>query len=77
MVLDREAEHSSRWATIVSIAGKIGCTPQTLLEWIKKAEIDSGKRSGVPSDVAERVKVIFPRKSGRRVMWSEALPVRG
>jgi transposase-like protein len=58
MVLDREAEHSSRWATIVSIAGKIGCTPQTLLEWIKKAEIDSGKRSGVPSDVAERVKAL-------------------
>ena len=37
---------------------KIGCTPQTLNEWVKKAEIDSGKRSGVPSDVADRLKAL-------------------
>src|SRR5271167_4747375 len=51
MVLDHEGEHASRWAAVVSISAKIGCTPQTLHEWVKKAEIDSGKRSGVPSDV--------------------------
>lgn len=32
LVLDHEHEDSSRWAAIVSIAGKIGCAPQTLLE---------------------------------------------
>jgi transposase len=58
MVLEHETEHASRWAGIVSIAGKIGCTPQTLNEWVKKAEVDSGKRSGVPSDVVERLKVL-------------------
>src|ERR1035437_8474161 len=49
MVLDHEGEHASRWAAVVSISAKIGCTPQTLHEWVKRAEIDSGKRSGVPS----------------------------
>src|ERR1019366_9432901 len=58
MVLDHEGEHASRWAAIVSISAKIGCTPQTLHEWVKKAEVDSGKRSGVPSDVADRLKAL-------------------
>jgi transposase-like protein len=58
MVLDHEAEHASRWATVVSIAAKIGCTPQSLNEWVKKAEVDSGERSGVPSDVADRLKAL-------------------
>ena len=58
MVVDHERDHPSRWAAVVSIAGKIGCVPQTLHEWVKKAEVDSGKRAGVPSDVAERVKAL-------------------
>ena len=58
MVLDHEREHPSRWAAISSIAGKIGCTAQTLHEWVKKAEVDSGTRAGVPSEVAERLKAL-------------------
>jgi transposase-like protein len=49
LVLDHEHEHPSRWAAIESVAAKIGCTAQTLNEWVKKAEVESGKRPGVPS----------------------------
>jgi transposase-like protein len=56
MVVDHEHEHASRWAAIVSIAGKIGCTSQTLNEWVKKAERDSGP--GLTSDMAARLKAL-------------------
>ena len=58
MVLDYANEHPSRWAAVTSIAGKIGCTPQTLHEWVKKAEVDSGRRAGVPTDMAEKLKAL-------------------
>ena len=37
---------------------QIGCTPQTLNDWVKKAEVDSGKRAGVPTDMAERINAL-------------------
>jgi transposase len=58
LVLDNEGEHPSRWAALVSIAGKIGCSAHTLNEWVKKAEVDSGKRAGVSTELAERLKAL-------------------
>jgi transposase len=58
MVLDHVGEHASRWAAISSIAAKIGCTAQTLYEWVRKAERDSGLGAGVPTDVAIKLKAL-------------------
>jgi transposase len=57
MVLDHKGEHPSPWAAVSWIAAKIGCSAHTLNEWVK-AEVDSGKRAGLPSDVAEKMKAL-------------------
>ena len=58
MVLDHEGQHESRWAAIVSISSKIGCAPQTLNEWVKKAEVNDGRRAGMPTQITERLKAL-------------------
>jgi transposase-like protein len=58
MVLDHEGDHPSRWAAVTSVAEKIGCSGHTLLEWVKKAEVDSSKRGGVPTETAEKLKAL-------------------
>ena len=57
-LLDHDSDHPSRWTAIVSISEKIGCVPQTLFEWVKKAEVNSGKRAGVPTEMADRLKAL-------------------
>lgn len=42
----------------MSIAAKIGCSAHTLNDWVKRAEVDSGKRAGVPTELAERMKAL-------------------
>ena len=39
-----------------SIASKIGCTPETLRKWVRRAETDQGQRSGMTTDDRERLK---------------------
>ena len=56
MVQEHRGEYPSLWAAVESIASKIGCAPQTLHEWVKRGEIDSGKRDGLSSSERERIK---------------------
>lgn len=58
MVFEHRTEHSSQWAAITSIAGKIGCTAQTLSTWVKQAERDQGKRADLTTDERERLKAL-------------------
>ena len=58
MLFEHEKDHESRWAVIVSIAAKIGCTPETLHSGVRQVEIDTGRRDGVTSDERARLKVL-------------------
>lgn len=57
-VLDHEGHHGSRWSTIASISATIGCAAQTLSEWVRKAEVESGRRGVVPAELAEKLKAL-------------------
>lgn len=46
LVLEHQHEYGSQWAAIGSVAGKIGCTSETLRRWVRQAERDAGKRPG-------------------------------
>jgi transposase len=58
MVLEHRGEYPSLWAAIESIAPKIGCVAQTLLEWVKQSQVDTGARPGTTSGEQDRVKAL-------------------
>ena len=56
LVFEQQNNHGSQWAAITSIAGKMGCTPETLRKWVRQTERDSGQRAGVTTGERERLK---------------------
>mgnify|MGYP001813672761 FL=1 len=56
MVQEHRGEYPSLWAAVESIAPKIGCVPQTLLDWVKRTEINAGSRPGTTTAEAQRIK---------------------
>ncbi len=58
MVFEHRSEYPSLWAAIESIAPKIGCVPQTLHDWVRRHEIDTGMRDGVTRAERDRIKAL-------------------
>ncbi len=58
LVQEARKDYPSLWAAIASIAPKIGCVPQTLHEWVRKHEVDTGLRDGVTTEERERLKAL-------------------
>jgi transposase len=58
MVLEHRGEHSSEWAAIGSIAGKIGGTAETLGSWVRQAQRNAGLRPGATTDDRERIRAL-------------------
>ena len=56
MVFEHAGDYDSQWSAIISIAGKIGCAPETLRKWIRRAEVDTGLREGLTSADRSRMK---------------------
>jgi transposase len=56
MVLEHQGDHASQWAAIESIAGKMGCSAETLRKWVRQAECDHGIRTGLVSSERERLR---------------------
>ena len=56
MVREHRNEHASEWAAIQSIASKLGMTPKTLRNWLRRDEVDHGQRPGVTSDERQRIR---------------------
>lgn len=56
MVFDHVGEYDSQWAAIRSVAGKIGCSAETLRNWVRQAERDEGRRPGPTSAELEELR---------------------
>jgi transposase-like protein len=58
LVFEQQREHASQWAAIQSVAGKLGCTAETLRRWVRQAERDTGQRAGVTTSERDRMKAL-------------------
>ena len=58
MVQEHRADYPSLWAAVESMAPKIGCVPSTLLDWVKQAEVNAGKRPGITTAEHDHVKAL-------------------
>ncbi len=58
MLLEQQSEYNSQWSAMTSVAGKVGCTAETLRKWVRQTEINQGKRAGITSTESTRLKAL-------------------
>ena len=56
LVFESLGDHPSKWSAITSVAGKIGCIPETLRQWVRQAQRDSGTRAGLTTTERDQLK---------------------
>ena len=56
LVLDHQHEYPTQWKAIESISEKLQVNHETLRQWVRRAETDSGLRPGLTSDERARMK---------------------
>jgi transposase len=76
LVFEQQREHASQWAAIQSVAGKLGCTAETLRRWVRQAERDTGQRAGLTTSERDRLKAqereIFELKRANEILRKAA-----
>ena len=72
LVFEHQGEYDSQWAAMNSIAGKVGCTAETLRKWVRRAERDQGLREGLTTSDRERLKAL-ERENGELKRANEIL----
>ncbi len=58
MFVEHRDEYPSEWAAMTGISSKLGMTAETLRAWVRRAEVDQGRRPGLTTDERERLKTL-------------------
>ncbi len=78
MVLEHHHEYGSQWEAISSVAEKLGPTPETVRNWVRRAEVNGGVRPGVTDDERPALLTSTSRRPNRAATaWGVTLERRG
>ena len=58
LVSTGQAEHSTEWSTMLSVAAKLGCSPETLRRWVRKAQGREGVQGAVVPEESSRLQAL-------------------
>jgi transposase len=58
MFVEHRDDYPSEWAAMTGISSKLGMTAETLRAWVRRAEVDQGRRPGLTTDERERLKTL-------------------